>query len=182
MLYLALSIALCAVAFLRGNFLLGLEFGIAYVFVAIVLASFVSSTLFPNGRRSFVQVTVAIALSLAVGLLMAFPAWMSPDLQHFIDKEAVDRNARTELGAVFAADSAYRDLSVSSVHLKAVNLTVRGLLGTRADLDRLRGRINRECPAVTQCVLHWDVTVGKPAARINGLDSELFGDGAAERQ
>jgi hypothetical protein len=76
---------------------------------------------------------------------------------------------------VFASDSAFRDLSVSTVHLKPVNVTIRGTLTTRSDLDQLRARIIAECPALTRggCVLHWDVTLRDPAQRITGLDSEL---------
>jgi hypothetical protein len=178
-LFAAVGIALSAVAFLRGNYLFGPAWGVSYVAVTVGLLWLLARSLTPAGNRSLVRGAVVIALSLAVGFVMASPASINPDLQYLIDKLAVDRAARAELAAVFASDPAYRGLSVSTVHLKPVNVTVRGTLGTRSDLDRLRARVIAECPALMQggCVLHWDVSLRDPAQRINGLDSELFGAG-----
>jgi hypothetical protein len=176
-LFAAVGVGLCAVAFLRGYCLLGTAWGVLYVAATLGLLWLLARSLVSGGSLSFVRVALATALSLAVGFMMAWPASVNPDVRHFIDKQAVDRAARADLAAVFASDPAYRNLSVSTFHLKPVNVTVRGTLGTRSDLDRLRARIIAECPALTRggCVLHWDVTVRDPAQRINGLDSELFG-------
>ncbi len=175
-LFVAAGVALCVAAFLRGNFLFGLEWGVLYVLVALGLLCLLARCRTPAGRLSPPRVAVVGALAVAVGLAMAWPTAVNPDVQVFIDKQAVDRAARSELAAVFATDAAYESLWVSSVHVKAVNVTVRGSLGTRAELDRLRARIIRECPEVTRggCVLHWDVMLRYPEQRIEGLDSELF--------
>jgi hypothetical protein len=178
-LFAAAGVALSAVAFLRGNYLLGPEWGVLYGAVTLALLRLFVLSLTPAKSPSPVRVAAVTALSLALGFVMAWPASVNPDVQHFIDKHSMDRAARAELAAVFAVDPAYRDLMVSTVHLKVVNVTVRGSLGTRSDLDRLRARIITECPAVGGCVLHWDVTLRDPAQRINGLDSQLFGTGGA---
>jgi len=178
-LFAAVGIGLSTVAFFRGSYLLGPAWGVIYVAITIGLLWIFARSLPPTGNLSLVRVAVFTALSLAVGYVMGWPASVNPDLQHFIDKQAVDRAARAELAAVFASDPIYGDFSVSTVHLKPVNVTVRGALGTRADLERLRARTIAECPALTQggCVLHWDVTLRDPAQRIDGLDSQLFGAG-----
>src|SRR4051812_44469664 len=97
------------------------------------------------------------ALALPIGYAMAFPASLNPDVQVFIDKQATDRTARAELAAVFGSDPAFGGLSVSSIHLKVVNVTVQGSLATRVDLDRLQSRIVAECPTLGGRFLHWDV-------------------------
>jgi hypothetical protein len=179
-LFAAVGIVLSAVAFLRGNYLFGFACGVLYAGTTIGLLWILARSLAPTGSLSLVRVAVMTALSLAVGFVMAWPASVSSDVQDLIDKQAIDRAARAELAVVLASDPAYRDLSVSTFHLTPVNVTVRGALATRSDLDRLRARIIAECPALTRggCVLHWDVTLRDPPQRINGVDSELFGAGA----
>ena len=147
------GVAMCIAAFLRGNHLLGLWCGVIYVALTLGLL-----WLFTRSR-TFMRAATLAALSLAAGFVMAWPGSINSGVQIFIDKQAVDRTARAELAAVFASDPAYRDLSVSSAHLKVVNVTVQGALGTRADLDRLRSQIVSECPALGECILHWEVTL-----------------------
>jgi len=117
-----------------------------------------------------------VLFALPVGYAMAFPASVNPDVQVFIDKQATDRRARAELAAVFASDPAYRDLSVSSIHLKVVNVTVHGSLSTRADLQRLRSQIAPACRTVGVGFLHWDVSLRDTGERLSGLDRDLFRD------
>lgn len=105
---------------------------------------------------------------------MAWPASINPDVRHVIDMQASDRAARAELAAVFASDKVYSDLSVSSVHRRVVNITVRGSLGTRFELDRLRSRIARECPGLGKCSLQWDVTFQDSGQPVSGLDRDVF--------
>ncbi len=162
------SVALCVAAFLRGNYLLGPGCGCAYAAVSLGFLFLLA------GSRTAVRAAVVTVLSLAAGLVMAWPASINPDVQHGIDKQAVDRVARTELAAVFGSDEAYRDLAISSVHLKVVNITVRGSLGTRSDLYRLQSQIAAECPTLGTCVLHWEVTLRDSGQRVNGLDRDLF--------
>jgi hypothetical protein len=138
-------------AFLRGDHLLGPRCGVAYAMVAAGLLWLFARS---SGWRSIVIAAVAVP----VAVVMADPASFNPDVQHFIDKHATDRAVRKELAAVFGSDPAYRDLSVSTQHLKVVNFTIRGSVANRADLDRLRERVGSECPTVGGCVLHWDVT------------------------
>jgi hypothetical protein len=168
--------ALCAVAYARGNYLLGPRCGVTYAAVALGLLWLLAGSRTPAGKLSLVRIAWVTARALPAAFVMAWPASINPDVQHFINKWAVDRAARAELATVFASDPAYRDLSVSTVHLKVVNVTVRGSLDTRRDLDRLRAQIIRDCPTVDRCVLHWDVTLRDSGERIDETDRELFGD------
>lgn len=113
-----------------------------------------------------------VSLALLATFMMAYPAYFNPDIRYFIVKQATDRKVRAELAVVFASDPAFRDLSISSVHLKVVNISVQGSLRNRADLDRLRFRMIMECPALEDCSLGWDVTLRDSGQRIQGPDRE----------
>ena len=174
LLFAAAGVAVMVAAFLRGNYLLGLVCGIVYAGVAFALLLLLARSRTPGGGVSVARVAFVAVLAVPVGYVMAFPSY--PDVQIFIDKQATERKARGELAAVFASDPAYRDLSVTSVQLKVVNISVRGVLGTRADLDRLRSRIAAECPALGECLLHWEVALRDSGQRLSGLDRDLCQD------
>ncbi len=139
------SITLVVIAFLRGNYLLGIETGAAYALVAAGILALLTQE---NSRWI---VALLAVLSVPVAIVMAYPAWFSPDLQHFIDKQATARAVRESLHQVFDSDPAFADLSVSTVHLKVVHFTIHGSLHTKADFERLRrlivhNRLVRGCP------------------------------------
>jgi hypothetical protein len=174
LLFAAVGVAVVMAAFLRGNYLLGLGCGIVYAAIALALLWLLARARTPAGDVSVARVVFVMLFALPVGYALAFPASLNPAVQVFIDKQATDRRARAELAAVFASDAAYRDLSVSSVHLKVVNITVRGSMASRSDLQRLRSRIGGECPALGECFLHWDVVLRDTGERVSGLDRDLF--------
>jgi hypothetical protein len=176
LLFAATAVGAVVAAFLRGNYLLGVGCGVVYAAIAIALVWLLARSRTTAGRVSVPRATLVALFALPVGYAMAFPASINPDVQVFIDKQATDRRARAELAIVFASDPAYSGLSVSSVHLKVVNLTIQGSLSTRADLDRLRSRIGGECPALGECFLHWDVTLRDTGRRVDGLDRDVFQD------
>ena len=165
--------AMAAVAYRRGNHLLGPEGGTLYVGVAVGLAWLVARFLTRTGRPFLPRAVAAVAVTVPIAAVMADPAAVTPDLQHLIDKQATDREARRGLAAVFATDPAYADLAVSTAHVKMVNVAVSGSVGGRPDLDRLRARVAAECPAVQRGILHWDVRFRDTGGRFAGLDREL---------
>jgi hypothetical protein len=169
-----LSTVLVASAFLRGSYLLGFGCGMIYVAITVGLLWLLARSVVLTERPSLVRAAAITALSLPVAFAMAYPASINPDVQHFINKHATDRAARKELIALFASDPAYSELSISTAHLKVVNITIRGSLNDWSDLYRLRTRIAGECRVLNHCPLHWDVTLREPAQRIEGLDSELW--------
>ncbi|QDU45177.1 hypothetical protein Mal52_36670 [Symmachiella dynata] len=168
------GVALISVAFLRGNYLLGLGCGIAYVFVTTAAIWLFAQSLARKQRASRIcAITIAI-LSVPIGLVMAFPAAINSDIQYFIDSQATDRTVRAELKQVFASDPVFSNLSLSTRHLKALNVTISGTLPTRNDLERLRNRILTECPTLKRCALHWNLTLHDSGHRIDSPDRELF--------
>ncbi|MBX7104589.1 MAG: hypothetical protein K1X57_10945 [Gemmataceae bacterium] len=175
-LFAALGVVAVVAAFLRGSYLLGSGCGVVYAAIATSLMWMLARARTPAGSISVARVVFILLFALPVGYAMAFPASINPDVQVFIDKQATDRRARAELAAVFASDPAYRDLSVSSVHLKVVNITVHGSLGTRADLQRLRSQIAPPCRAAGVGFLHWDVSLRDTGEQVSGLDRDLFQD------
>ena len=105
---------------------------------------------------------------------MAFPATVNSDIHHFIDKQATDRAARTELKQVFKSDPGFAELSISTRHVKVVNVFISGSLPSHIDLKRLRDRITEECQALRLCPLHWDLKLRDTNEQIRGLDRALF--------
>jgi hypothetical protein len=165
-----LACVLSAAAFLRGNYLLGTWWGTLSAAIALGLLWLFVRSLHLGGRLALLRLCFIGVFCLLAAFAMSFPASINPDMQVFINDQAVDRAARAELAAVFAADPSFSGLSVSSEHLRAVNVTVRGSFGTRADFDRLRARVIEECPAVRHCFLHWDLTISDPVQLINCED------------
>lgn len=172
--FVGFSLVLSALAFLRGNQLLGPGAGVAYLAITAGVLWILARSLALATTPSLLRAAVIAALAIPVGLAMGYPASINPDVQIFIDMQTTDRAARAELAAVFASDPAFAGLAASTVHLKAVNVTIRGSLPNRANLTRLRDRINRECPTLKQCPLHWQVVLREPGERVEGLDHELF--------
>lgn len=160
--FAAFGTILVVVAYLWGDDLFGFEGGIAYVAVAAGILSLFARSFATPGKPSLVRAAVIAALAVPVGFALASPASINPDVRHVIEQQAIDRAARAELAAVFASDPAFGDLSASTQQLKVVWVTIRRTLGARADLDRLRGRIEDECPAMKKCSLSWDVALRKP--------------------
>ncbi len=169
-------------AFLRGNYLFGPGCGVVYSVISLALLGFLSRSRVLSGRLSATRTVLVTLVAISVGYVMAFPASLNPDVQVFIDKQATDRRTRAELAAVFASDPAYHELSVSSVQLKVVNITVSGPLGSRFDLERLRPRLAGECPAMGECLLHWDVVLLDTGERVSGLDRDLYAGEAPPAQ
>lgn len=95
-------------AFLRGNHLLGLSCGLTYSAVALAFLWFLARCQPSGGQISVARSGLLAILALPVAYALAFPASVNPDVQVFIDKQAIDRKGRMELAAVFASDPAYR--------------------------------------------------------------------------
>jgi hypothetical protein len=169
-----LAIALMTVAFLRGNHLLGFDVGIAYVLVVAVLLWLLGESFRRKGVAAIIQMIAVTMIAILIGFALAFPASINPDVQHFINKHTTDRSVRKELRHVFNSDSAFGDLSVSTTHLKVVNVTIHGSLPTRDEMKRLRERLITDCPTLKLCPLHWDIRLRDTNERVDGLDSALF--------
>jgi hypothetical protein len=167
--------AAIAVAFLWGDYLLGLDCGIAYAATTGGLLWLFVRALVQTEKPSLAQAVFAAALAFPIAFVMARPVAVFPDLQHFIADQATCRAARKELAAVFESDPAYVRLAVSTATGgKVASVTIRGRLNDRSDLDRVRSRIIGECPALHDCYLRWDVALREPAQRMEGYDHELF--------
>ncbi len=167
-----LSIALLIVGFLRGNYLLGLGGGIAYVLVVAGLLWLFVESFRRKGTVAIIQKSVVALLAIPIGFALAFPASINPDVQHVVNKQTTDRNVRGELKRVFDSDSAFEDLSISTTHLKVVNVTIRGSLPTRDDMKRLHESLVSDCPTLKLCPLHWDIHLRETNEWVNG--HELF--------
>ena len=169
-----LTIALMIIAFSRGNYLLGIQVGIAYVLVVAGLLWLLLESFRRKGMVAVIQKSVLSLLAIPIGFALAFPASINPDVQHFVNKQATDRNVREELKRVFGSDSAFGDLSISTTHLKVVNVTICGSLPTRDHMKRLHESLVSDCPTLKLCPLHWDIRLHDTNEWLKGLDHELF--------
>lgn len=170
----AVGLVLISAAFLRGSFLLGVEYGIICVLITIGLLWLFLRTFKRGEKASLVRVVAIVIFSVPIGFAMAFPASIDSDVQFSIDQQTTDRAARAELTRVFSNDPAFAGLSISIEHLKVVNVTISGELPRHADLERLRGRIANECPTLLHCTLQWSVTLHDTQQKFDGLDRDLF--------
>lgn len=151
------AMAMLIIAFLRGNFLLGLDGGTAYVVVVAGLLSLFVNSLRRQQRAARLQQMILALLVIPIGFVLAFPAWINPEIQVFINKQSIDRNVRQELNRVFDSDPAFTELSVDTTHLKVVNVTISGSLPTNDDSKRLLKYLESDCPTLKLCPLHWKV-------------------------
>ena len=170
--------ALVLAAFARGNHVLGVGYGIGFaVVIGGVLYVVARAALESERHRMALPLSVVVVLLVApMALILSFPAWVSPDMRHFVEKQRIDRSVRSELRAVFSSDSRFADLGVSTMQLKCVNVTIRGTVAKKGDLQLLRSRVFDQCDHLSLCILHWDVRDRETGAMVEGLDSELFGD------
>ena len=166
-------IALILAAYGRGDYLLGRGAGIAYAFVALLITMLFYSTLSQSPLPK-VRLVVLVLFAVPVALAFAFPTYVNPDVQYSVDKEATDRNARNELATLFAKDTAFRELGVSTIQLKVVNVEIHGVVPTRSDLDRLRSQVLSQCDFVEHCFVHWRIHVRENATTYTGFDKDAF--------
>jgi hypothetical protein len=166
-------IAFILAAYGRGAYLLGQGVGFTYA----VVASLISVLFFRALSQSplpKLRLVMLLLLTTSVSLAFAFPTYVNPDVQHFVDKEATDRNARRELATLFSNDSAFRELGVSTTHLKVVNVEIHGTVPSRSDLERLRSKVLGQCQFVDRGFVHWRVHVREDSTTYTGLDDEEF--------
>ena len=163
-----------AVAVLRGNYLFGLAGAITYSLLLAGLIWLFAQSFNRKGKAARIQTIAVTILAVAIGYALAVPATVNPDVQHFINKQATDRSVRGELKRVFESDPEFSDLSISTTHLKVVNVTIHGTLPTLDDVQRLRKRITNECPTLELCPLHWNIRLRAMNEHVDGLDRDLF--------
>jgi len=167
--------SLVAVAFARGNYLLGFNCGIGYAIVAGVMLRLICRRDSRPSRIAIWRRSVLAVLTIPLAYVLAFPASINPDIQYFIEDQKTDRSVRSELYAVLSSDASFAGLAVSTTRLKVVNVTITGSVNNKNDMQRLRYRIFDECDHLSKCVLHWHVTDRDTGAIVEGVDSELFG-------
>lgn len=79
-----------------------------------------------------------------------------------------------ELATLFANDSTFREIGVSTTHLKVVNVEIHGSVPTKSDLERLRSQVLGQCQFVDHCFVHWHVHVRENSTTYTGLGDEEF--------
>lgn len=143
-------------AYSRGAYLL--DAGALYAFVAMLVTLLFVRALSktPTPRWRFALLTV---IAIPVSLAFAFPMYLNPGLQYFIEKEATDRVARAELATLLVDDPAFQELTVSTTQRKILCVEIDGAMPTREDLLRVRSRATTECESLRHCHVRWNVYV-----------------------
>lgn len=149
-------VAYILAAYGRGNYLLGA--GIMYAIIAALIALLFLRTLLQSPLPKF-RFAFLVLFATLVSLAFAFPMYLNPDVQYFVNDRATERNARNELAMVFAGDAAFRDLAVSTTRRKIVNVEIRGTVPTTSALNRLQSHLNERCQFMDDCLVHWEVEV-----------------------
>jgi hypothetical protein len=166
-------IAFLLAAFSRGNYLLSTGAGITYAVIALMII-----VLFTRAMRETpvpkILIAYLILFSVPVCLAFAFPTYINSDVQIFVDRQSEDRVARAELHAVFAEDPAFSDLSISTTHLKVVNVEISGTVPSKADLDRLQQLVFERCGFVEHCFVQWRIRVGNDSMMYVARNDDAF--------
>ena len=166
-------IAVVIAAFSRGNYLLGTGVGIIYAVVATMVLMMIArefrETPLPKLRLVFL-----VLIAIPVCLAFAFPAYINSDIQIFVDKQADDRDARNELHAIFATDPGFSDLSISTTHLKIVNVEIYGTVPSKNDLDRIKKLVFERCTFTERCFLHWRLRVQNDSTTYVAQNDDVF--------
>lgn len=145
-------------AYCRGDHLLGQSAGVTYAIVASLITMLFFRELSQSPLPK-IRLLVLVLFTIPVSLAFAFPTYVNPDVQHFVNKETVDRRARRQLAMLFENDTAFRELGVSTTHLKVVCVEIHGTIPTESDLDRLRSQVLNHCQFVDHCFVHWRIHV-----------------------
>ena len=174
MLIAVFFVAFILAAYCRGNYLLGQGVGITYSIVATMISILLFRTIFQSPLPR-IRLIALVLFTIPVSLAFAFPAFVNPNVQHFVNKEALDRNARSELATLFDANPAFRDLGVTTTHLKVVNIEIHGAVSTKSELDQLRSQVLNQCQFAGHCFVHYRIHV-----RENSTTYTALGDGDFE--
>ena len=166
-------IAFVLAAFSRGNYLLGTSAGITYAVVALMIIAMFARAIRETPVRKL-RLAFLILFSIPVCLAFAFPAYINSDVQIFVDKQTEGRVARNELHAVFAEDPAFSDLSISTAHLKIVNVEIFGTVPNRMDRDRLQQLVFDRCGFVEHCFVHWRIRVRNDSTMYIAMNDDAF--------
>ncbi len=145
-------------AYLRGNYLLGIDVGIWYAAVALMMVGLFARVLWQT-PVSKIKLALLVLFTIPVCFGFAFPAFINPDVQVFVSRHKQDRVVRSELRAVFGEDPAFSSLSISTTQLKILNVEISGSVPRRADLTRLRHRVFEHCGSAKGCHLDWRIQV-----------------------
>lgn len=166
-------IAFLLAAFSRGNDLLGASADITYAVVALMIAALFARALRVTPVPRF-RIAFLILFSIPVCVAFAFPTYINSDVQIFVDKQAEDRAARSELASVFAEDPAFSDLSISTTHLKIVNVEIYGTVPAKADRDSLQQLVFERCGFVENCFVHWRIRVRDDSTMYVARNDDAF--------
>jgi hypothetical protein len=170
LLFLAIAVVGAVAIFLRGNYLLGSQYGSICAAVMLALVWLLARALDVEESASRLRLVLVLLIGIAASFSLAFPASVNGHVQHLIEMQAIDRQAHRELLALFGSEPAFRDLTVSSAQLKGLSVTIHGSVPARNDFDRLRSRLSDECPIVEGCFLQWDIVLRDSQVRIDGTE------------
>lgn len=169
----ALFLSLVSIAFVRGDYLLGWGYGCLFGFIvagAVYLFAWPAGQS-PGKRRANRLIVVFVAFPLLI--VLSFPMMINPTIRPLIEDQRVERAVRSELYGIFGSDIRFAHLTVSTRHLKTINVTISGPIPNKFDLRDLRTRIANEAVHAARCILHWDLVDQHTGEVIRCLDSEL---------
>jgi hypothetical protein len=170
---------LCAA--LRGYLLLGSDVAVVFAVLAAAALYLLWRAFAATRKRSVLSMVVAVAVTVPVGLFMAFPPWFNSDFATFIEGHATERRTKRELRQIVTENEVFADLDVECKFRKCIVVTVRGTLPTKSDLLELRQRIFEHCPDVSSRWLFWEIMVLDSGTKYDDIDLTLFGESRSSR-
>jgi hypothetical protein len=173
------SVALVVLAFLRGDYLLGFGYGVAWGVLATLACWLAIRIAFDEATTRRTRCRLLLLMLVPLGIFMAYPNLVSRDLGYMIESHAEERDTRRELQELFKSEPDFVGLSVHIDRLKTTwfRVKISGSVPSRADLDRLHERLVKECPVAHSSDLQWNVTLEDTRETVSDSDKRLFSAG-----
>jgi len=108
--WVATFAAIVAAAAVHGYYLLGIAAAVVFGLTSAAVLFVVWHVFWTARRFQRIQKTIALVFAASVFLILAFPAYFSPDLHYFIEDHRIERLTQTQLETVFGSSPKFADL------------------------------------------------------------------------
>lgn len=147
-------------AYARGAWLFGSAIAVVYAVISLFTVGLLGQAILKAEDSGSQVVSRAVFLAF-VSFVLAFPALINPQVQHFIELQNTDRHIRNELSKVLNGDPAFRSVAIATLKRKCVCVEISGSVPSGDDYTRLRSQVSSQCPTVANVLIDWDVEISK---------------------
>jgi hypothetical protein len=163
-------------AFTRGNYLMGISAGIAFVSLALATI-FVLIRVVPTKRRfNGSRVVLASIFALFVVAFLTMPAQFSVHFHHVSNRHQIERTTWSQLNSILSNDPRFAKLKFDFSRAKGFFVTVEGSIQSENDLLELRNQILERCPHISRRFLFWRLNIVETGVMHDASDLKFFSE------